>query len=112
MEEELNLTKYFYKIGEVADIIGEPASTIRTWSDEFTILKPQRNNKQNRMFRQEDIRNLKTIQYLIRERKMTHEGVKLYLKDRNKAEKEQNMTEILLGLKAELQSIYDALDND
>ena len=43
-----DLTKNYYKIGEVAEILGIPASTLRFWEKEFTIIKPKRNSKNTR----------------------------------------------------------------
>ena len=45
--DELN--KRFYRIGDVADILGIPASTLRFWEKEFTIIKPVRNAKNTRL---------------------------------------------------------------
>lgn len=38
-----NLDKKFYKISEVAEILGLPASTLRFWESKFTVIKPRRN---------------------------------------------------------------------
>ncbi|MGN1264284.1 MAG: MerR family DNA-binding transcriptional regulator, partial [Muribaculaceae bacterium] len=38
-----DLNKKFYKISDVAAILGIPASTLRFWEKEFTIIKPRRN---------------------------------------------------------------------
>ncbi|MDE6757247.1 MAG: MerR family transcriptional regulator, partial [Muribaculaceae bacterium] len=35
-----NIEKKYYKIREVAEIIGLPPSTLRFWERKFTIIKP------------------------------------------------------------------------
>ena len=35
--------KKYYKIREVAEILGLPPSTLRFWESRFTIIKPKRN---------------------------------------------------------------------
>ncbi len=53
---EKKVDKLFYQIGEVAEMFSEPVSTIRFWEKEFDVLKPKKNNKGNRLFLEEDIK--------------------------------------------------------
>ena len=64
--DELN--KRFYRIGDVADILGIPASTLRFWEKEFTIIKPVRNAKNTRLYTPKDIETIKMIHYLVKEK--------------------------------------------
>lgn len=83
------LKKQYYGIGEVAEMFHVNTSLIRYWENEFSILKPRKNRKGDRLFRPEDIRNLQLIYYLLRECKYTIEGAKQKLKA-NKGITEQN----------------------
>jgi DNA-binding transcriptional MerR regulator len=74
--KERPVEKLYYPIGEVAEMLGVPVSTVRFWENEFDILKPKKNKKGNRMFTQADLKNLKTIHFLLREKGMTIAGVK------------------------------------
>lgn len=74
------LDKQYYGIGEVAEMFHVNTSLIRYWENEFSILKPRKNRKGDRLFRPEDIRNLQLIYHLLRERKFTIEGAKKKLK--------------------------------
>ena len=77
--------KLYYNIGEVAKAFKVNPSLIRFWDKEFDILKPKKNAKGNRKFRQEDIENLKLIYHLVKEKGYTLEGAKSHLKfDSNK----------------------------
>lgn len=83
------IEKVFYSIGEVADMFEVTTSNIRFWENEFSILKPHKNAKGNRMFTREDIENLKIIYHLLKERGMTIKGAQMKLKD-NKDDTIQN----------------------
>ncbi|MFY8091165.1 MAG: MerR family transcriptional regulator [Chitinophagaceae bacterium] len=72
--------KLYYSISEVALWFKVTNSQIRFWENEFDILKPRKNRKGDRLFRVEDIQNLKVIYYLLRNRKFSIEGAKEYLK--------------------------------
>lgn len=104
------IEKVFYTISEVADMFSVNTSNIRFWENEFDILKPNKNNKGNRMFTKEDIENLKIIYHLLKERGMTIKGAQKKLKD-NKEDTLQNyqvisklqeIRQMLLDIKEEL----------
>ena len=73
--------KRYYGIGEVATAFKVNTSLIRFWEKEFDILKPKKNAKGNRKFTPEDIKNLKFIYHLVKERGFTLEGAKTHLKE-------------------------------
>lgn len=102
--------KRYYKIGEVAKAFGVNASLIRFWEKEFTIIKPKKNAKGNRLFTQEDLKHFKLIFNLVKERGFTLEGAKQKLK--KNPEGIFNNHEIisrLEGVKAELIKIKNQL---
>lgn len=80
--------KRYYGIGEVAKAFDVNTSLIRFWEKEFDVLKPKKNAKGNRKFTSEDIKNLKFIYHLVKERGFTLEGAKTHLKE----EKQQSMS--------------------
>lgn len=87
MEIELPEKRY-YSIGEVAKAFGVNTSLIRFWEKEFEVLQPKKNAKGNRKFSPEDIKNLKFIYHLVKERGFTLEGAKIHLKE----EKHKSLT--------------------
>jgi len=102
--------KRYYKIGEVAKAFGVNTSHIRFWEKEFDILKPKKNSKGNRLFTQEDLKNLKLIYHLVKEKGYTLEGAKSKMKESPK--KIKNNHEIITRLetiKAELIKIKEHL---
>ncbi|WP_159021663.1 MerR family transcriptional regulator [Formosa sp. L2A11] len=76
--------KRYYGIGEVAKAFDVNASLIRFWEKEFDVLKPKKNAKGNRKFTPEDIKNLKLIYHLVKERGFTLDGAKVHLKEEKK----------------------------
>lgn len=73
--------KRYYGIGEVAKAFNVNTSLIRFWEKEFDALKPKKNAKGNRKFTPDDIKNLKLIYHLVKERGFTLEGAKIHLKE-------------------------------
>ena len=63
-----DLEKKFYKISEVAEILGIPASTLRFWESQFTIITPHRNAGGTRFYRPSDIEKIRMIHYLVKEK--------------------------------------------
>ena len=105
------MEKVFFTIGEVAEIIGEAASLIRYWENQFDALKPQKNKKGNRMFTKEDIELVKLIHHLVKERGMTLKGAKLKLKEnREEAVHNFEIVKRLQTVRNELLEIRDNLD--
>ncbi len=84
MHIDLPEGKLYYSMGEVSKAFGVNASLIRFWDGEFDILKPKKNAKGNRKFTPEDIKNLKLIYHLVKERGFTLEGAKIHLKENQK----------------------------
>ncbi len=102
--------KRYYGIGEVAKAFNVNASLIRFWEKEFDVLKPKKNAKGNRKFTPEDIKNLKFIYHLVKERGFTLEGAKTHLKEERKQALEKfEIVAKLEGIKAQLIKIKNQL---
>ena len=108
-EDEELFKKLYYSIGDVAIMFKENASLIRYWENEFDILKPKKNKKGDRFFRPEDIKNLKIIHHLLRERKYTIEGAKEFLKSNKSAAQKYEMIQSLQKLKSFLLELKASL---
>ena len=105
------MEKYFYTIGEVADILGENTSLVRFWSNEFPkFIKPQRNAKGNRLFTKEDVETFKHIHMLVNVEGMTLEGVAKRLKgDRKEVISKARVLESLKDIRQQLAEIRETL---
>ncbi len=106
MQIEISKDKLYFSIGEIADAFGVNASLVRFWDKEFDILKPKKNAKGNRMFSQEDVKNLQLIYHLVKERGFTLEGAKTHLKEGQKKTLDKyEIISKLEGIKEQLQQI-------
>src|SRR5882757_7210642 len=104
-EDDVLFEKMYYSIGTVADMFKVNQSLVRFWENEFDVLKPKKNGKGDRLFRPEDVKNLKLIYHLLRERKYTIEGAKEFIKNNKKAEEKFAMIESLKRTKAFLNEL-------
>jgi DNA-binding transcriptional MerR regulator len=98
-EDEILFQKQYYPIGDVAAMFKESTSLIRYWENEFPILKPKKNKKGDRFFRPEDVKNLKMIYHLLREKKYTIEGAREFLKNNKSAGQKHEIIESLEKVK-------------
>ena len=102
--------KRYYRIGEVSKAFGVNASLIRFWEKEFSIIRPKKNAKGDRMFTQEDVKNFQLIFHLVKEKGFTLEGAKNKLKTQPKDTVDNHeIIERLELVKAELLKIKNEL---
>jgi DNA-binding transcriptional MerR regulator len=108
--KEKKVEKLFHSIGEVAEMLNVNTSTIRYWEKEFSILKPKKNKKGNRMFTNQDLDNLKLIYHLVKVQKLTIDGARKKLKE-NKVDTINNyeVIKMLEGVKELLNEIKEEL---
>ena len=62
-----DFSKRYYKIGDVAEILGLPVSTLRFWEKQFTVVKPRRNARGTRYYTVKDIETIRMIYFLVKE---------------------------------------------
>ena len=98
-EDDILFKKMYYPIGDVAAMFRLNPSLIRYWENEFDILKPKKNAKGDRLFHPEDVKNLKLIYHLLRERKYTLEGAKDFLRHNKDASEKFEMIRSLQKIK-------------
>ncbi|MFZ1800457.1 MAG: MerR family transcriptional regulator [Chitinophagaceae bacterium] len=111
--DKILFSKSYYPISEVAQWFNVNTSLIRFWENEFSILKPRKNKKGDRLFRPEDVKNLQLIYHLLRERKFSIEGARQYLKDNHaKAMAELKTVQSLSKIKYFLLELKANLDGE
>jgi DNA-binding transcriptional MerR regulator len=105
-----NAAKIYYSIGEVADLISVNTSLIRFWEKEFDIIKPKKNTSGNRVFSVHDIKNIKLIYHLLKEKKYTIQGAKKKIRENKEGTmKNYNVIEKLNKIRNELVTIREHL---
>ena len=108
--KEKEIKKLFYTIGEVSKILNVNVSLIRFWDNEFDIIKPKKNKKGNRLFSENDLKNLKIIHHLLKNNGFTIKGAKKALKSKkNDFQKNIFLKERLLEFKKFLVSLRESL---
>jgi len=108
--KEKKVEKLYYSIGEVAEMLEVPVSTVRFWENEFDVLKPMKNKKGNRLFTPADIKNLKIIHHLLKDDGMTLSGAKKKLTGKwEEADYKYEINESLQKIKALLLEMRDGL---
>lgn len=94
-----DLTKLYYSIGEVAKMFDVNTSLIRFWEKEFSMIKPKKNKKGNRMFTHTDIENFEKIYQLVKLKGFTLDGAKKELN------RKQNIPTVHLDVMEKLEKI-------
>ena len=114
-EESVNLPddwegdKQYYSIGEVATLFKVKTSHIRFWTNEFK-LKVRTTRKGDRLYTAEQIKELRAIHHLVKERGFTLSGAKAKLKSQNKMDVEIiDLKQSLLQLRNKLVIIKNQL---
>lgn len=82
---ELLGEKLYFKIGEVARIVGVKPYVLRYWETEFAILKPGKTRSKHRLYRRRDVELLLRIKDLLHTRRFTIEGARKKLREESAA---------------------------
>jgi DNA-binding transcriptional MerR regulator len=76
--------KLYFRIGEVAKIVGVKPYVLRYWETEFAVLKPGKTPSRHRLYRRRDVETLLEIKHLLYEEGFTIAGAKKKLKESEK----------------------------
>jgi DNA-binding transcriptional MerR regulator len=76
--------KLYFRIGEVAKIVGVKPYVLRYWETEFAVLKPGKTPSHHRLYRRRDVETLLEIKHLLYEEGFTIAGAKKKLKESEK----------------------------
>ena len=92
--------RVFFRIGDVAELLGVKAYVLRYWESEFSIVSPSKSQAGHRVYRRQDVENLQLIQHLLYEERYSIEGARKRLKELRKSG-------ALKGAREELQKASD-----
>jgi DNA-binding transcriptional MerR regulator len=82
--------KAYFRIGEVARILGVKPYVLRYWESEFKTIRPQKSRSQQRLYRRRDVELLLRIKKLLYEERFTIAGARRKLRDEGGADIELN----------------------
>ena len=77
------LTKLYYSIGEVSDLLDVNASLLRFWEKEFDLKVSKRNKKGNRLYAVKEIEEINQIYALVKVKLYTLDGSKKAMKSKD-----------------------------
>lgn len=106
--------KLYFKIGEVAKIVGVKPYVLRYWESEFSVVKPGKTRSKHRLYRRRDVETLLRIKDLLHGRRFTIEGARRQLRQEAAAEGADSVApaaaaESLREVRDALVAIRDAL---
>ncbi|MBM4257334.1 MAG: MerR family transcriptional regulator [Deltaproteobacteria bacterium] len=122
--------KLYFRIGEVAKIVGVKPYVLRYWETEFSILKPGKTPSRHRLYRRRDVEMLLEIKTLLYEEGFTIAGAKKKIKENEEEREEEralpmiaapleeaiatlppnhNHLELLRAIRDDLQVLYNML---
>ncbi|MDX2168249.1 MAG: MerR family transcriptional regulator [Deltaproteobacteria bacterium] len=115
--------KLYFKIGEVAKIVGVKPYVLRYWETEFPVIRPGKTRSKHRLYRRRDVEALLEIKRLLHNERFTIEGAKRRLKTAVKTAApspeprpqltlplgERTYRNMLVRLRQDLLALYDLL---
>jgi DNA-binding transcriptional MerR regulator len=115
------LVKLYYRIGEVAEIVGVQPHVLRYWESEFRSIRPQKSTKGQRVYSRRDVEKLLRVKDLLRNQGFTIAGARKRLlepnaeavPERESARSErtsQSMRKVLQAIRQDLIGMIAELD--
>jgi DNA-binding transcriptional MerR regulator len=111
--------KLYYRIGEVAGIVGVEPHVLRYWETEFRSVRPQKSAKGQRIYSRRDVETLLKVKELLYAHRFTIAGARRKLReggvepaspaDGVSHEEAQRMRETLLSIRSDLVALLHEL---
>lgn len=77
--------RLFYRIGEVARIVGVKPHVLRFWEKEFDFIRPEKSHGRQRLYRRCELDLLCRIKTLLHDERYTIEGTRKKIKQENQS---------------------------
>ncbi len=120
--------KLYFRIGEVARVVGVKPYVLRYWESEFAVLRPEKTASGHRLYRRRDVEILLDIKRLLYDEKFTISGAKKRLRESNKegdtpppstdsadqnpAAETDRQRDVLVSIRKDLLDLYKMLNAD
>ena len=103
--------KKYYKIREVAEMLGIPASTLRFWESRITVIKPTRTPHGQRLYSAADIEKIRMVNYLVKDKGLKLEAAEAQtIHNRSNVSRRYEVVERLRDVRDQLKGMLDALN--
>ena len=80
-DDELGPVKLYYRIGEVAGLVGVEPHVLRDWETEFRSIRPQKSRKGQRIYSRRDVDRLLKVKDLLYTHGFTIAGARKKLRE-------------------------------
>ncbi len=114
--------KLYYRIGEVAGIVGVEPHVLRYWETEFRSVRPQKSAKGQRIYSRRDVETLLKVKELLYAHRFTIAGARRKLReggiepappeDGGGSEETQRLRDALLAIRTDLVTLLHELGGD
>ena len=105
-----DLSKRYYRISEVAEIVGLPATSLRFWEKHFTIIRPHRDGHGSRYYTPGDIETIRMINFLVKEQGFRLGAAQAHIKaNREGIDRRHRALTRLREIRSRLQQMLDSL---
>jgi DNA-binding transcriptional MerR regulator len=111
--------KLYYRIGEVAGIVGVEPHVLRYWETEFRSVRPQKSAKGQRIYSRRDVETLLKVKELLYAHRFTIAGARRKLREGGieppppdagvPSEEARRMRDALLAIRTDLLAFLDEL---
>jgi DNA-binding transcriptional MerR regulator len=92
--------KIYFRIGEVAHLVGVEQHVLRYWEHEFRSIRPTKSQRGQRVYSRRDVEHLRRIRGLLYEQGFTIAGAKKALRARGVEPREENDPTLVAGNRA------------
>src|SRR3954468_14098010 len=76
--------RLYFRIGDVAELLGVKPYVLRYWESEFPMISPQKSSSGQRVYRRSDVETVLMIKRLLYEERYSVEGAKKKIKELRK----------------------------
>jgi DNA-binding transcriptional MerR regulator len=73
--------RLYFRIGDVADLLGVKPYVLRYWESEFPMINPQKSSSGQRVYRRSDVEMLVMIKHLLYEERYSIEGARKRIRE-------------------------------
>jgi DNA-binding transcriptional MerR regulator len=111
--------KLYYRIGEVAGIVGVEPHVLRYWETEFRSVRPQKSAKGQRVYSRRDVETLLKVKELLYAHRFTIAGARRKLREGGiepaptaegvSSEEAQRLRDALVSIRSDLVALLDEL---
>lgn len=104
------ISKRYYTIGEVSELLQVSPSLIRFWETQFETLRPRKNKNGVRQYTRQDIELLQSVYHLVKEKGYTLNGAREALRQKPQIVQTQELIESMERIRSFLEELRVRID--